>query len=227
MKTFAALLLSLLFIPCFYAQQQGTATENVTAVVDSFHDSLESLRARFGNRPKSDIAKSLVKTTDYVNFLDKLFRAGTPFPQEYLEGITLDADLLKKLAAQKSSTAAQRTNLYEGLKEVESDLALKVSGPRDGNGNVARVVRVIVRAKKGDQELSAYEVWYVPKGWAKEQTAFKRFDGLTNPANPPSMNLAPGNYLIWLTKDQAVTARQPLSLGADSVDRREIDVPIP
>jgi hypothetical protein len=113
MKTFAALLLPLLFIPWSYAQQQARAEENVTVVIDSFHDSLESLRARFGNRPESDIAKSLVKTTDYVNFLDKLFRAGTPFPQEYLEGITLDADLLKKLAAQNFSTAAQRTNLYE------------------------------------------------------------------------------------------------------------------
>ena len=112
------------------------------------------------------------------------------------------------------------------MKELESDLAIKVSGPR-GGGEVARVVEVSVRAKKGDQEVGAYEVWYVPRGWIDTPSAFRRFDRLTNPAKPPSMNLSPGNYFIWLNKEQLGTKPQPVSLGLDRETKREIELVVP
>jgi len=201
------------------------------AVFNSFHGALGELTSRFGNKTDSggyqpDIAELLDKITEHVKFLESVITSGKPIPKEYLESVSLDGELLKRLARKESKSEPERKRLYEGLKEVESDLALKITGKR-GSSEVARVVQLLVHAKRGDQDVGAYEVWYVPRGWASDSSAFKRFDGLTNPSNPPSMNLAPGNYFVWLSKGQPVTERQPVSIGVNGEAKREIDVVVP
>lgn len=227
----AATLLFLLLVPSFnYGQTPPEPKVQTQAVFDSFRISLDGLTKRFGKKSpygiKSRIARSLESIRENVEFLEKVMTPEKQIPTEYLEGVSLDAELLQKLAARKSTTAAQLKTLGQELKEVDSDLMIKVTGSRAG-GEIARVVEVFVHAKKGAQNVSAYQIWYVSKGWAKYPSHFKPFDRLTDPSNPSSMKLAPGNYFIWLSKGQPVTSRQSADIGVNGETRREIDVPIP
>ena len=224
---------ALLFLLLVFAFNYGQTPEprvRVHALFDSFHISLGDLTRRFGNKSEKGINGQIGDLLDNiasnVKFLEAVMSLERPIPQEYLEGVNLDAELLKKLATQKSKTVRELESLYEGLKEVDSDLALKVTGPRSG-GDVARVVDVLVHAKKGAQDVGAYQVWYVTKGWANDASHFKPFDRLTDPSNPSSMKLAPGNYFIWLSKGKPVTDRQPASIGVNGEVKREIEVPVP
>ncbi len=229
MKLSGALLFLILPLTFNYGQTPVESQERVHAVFDSFHRSLRDLTTRISNQSRRDIdagiSESLESISENVKYLEAAMNLGKPIPPEYLEGVSLDAELLKKLAAQESKTGLQRKDLYDGLKEVEANLTLKVTGPRSG-GDVTRVVEVLVRAKRGNQDVSAYQVWYVTKGWAKDTTKFKPFDRLTDPSNPSSMKLAPGNYFIWLGKNR-ITDPQPVSIGANGETRREIEVPVP
>lgn len=230
MKIAGALLFLLLAFAINYGQTSPEPQAQVHTIFDSFHSSLDDLKKGCGNKSttgiEADIAQSLDSITESVKFLEAVMNLGKPIPKEYLEGVSLDAELLKKLARQKSKTASERKTLYNGLKEVESDLAIKITGPRSG-GDVARVVEVLVHAKRGTQDVGAYQVWYVTRGWANDPSHFKPFDRLTDPSNPSSMNLSPGNYFIWLSKGKPVTDRQPASIGVNGEARREIEVPLP
>ncbi|HTG16924.1 MAG TPA: hypothetical protein VK747_16875 [Blastocatellia bacterium] len=231
MKT--AIIFFLLFssLAAVYAQTAHDPPGQERAVFDTFHKALNDLTSRFGGKPASagieaDLAQSLENIADYVKFLESAITPAKPGPKEYLESLALDAELLNRLARQESKSAAEKKKLYDDLKEVESDLEIKLSGAR-GPSDVARVIQVLVRAKKGEQDVGAYEVWYVPRGRASDPSVFKRFDGLTNPSNPPSVNLAPGRYFVWLSKGKPVTERQPLEIRLDGQSPREIDVVVP
>lgn len=230
MKIPCALLFLMLPLTFTYGRILPEQQEQVHAVFESFHSSLGDLTKRFSNKSRrgidTKIYQSLDSISENVKFLEAVMNRGNTILPEYLEGVSLDAELLKKLAAQKSKTGLQRKNLYDGLKEVEADLTLKVTGPRTGSGEVVRVVEVRVRTKRGNHDVGGYQVWYVTKGWAKDTTKSKPFDRLTDPSNPSSMKLAPGNYFIWLGK-KPVTDPQPVSIGAYGETRREIEVPVP
>lgn len=231
MKTAVTFFLLFLSVPLVYPQTPPDKQGQEQAVFYSFHSTLDELKSRFGNKATSggiqaSIAQSLDNITEYMKFLESVIRSGEPFPKEYLASVDLDVKLLKRLAGQESRSEPERERLYEGLKELESDLTLKITAER-GSSDIARLVQVVVHAKKGDQEVGAYEVWYVPKGWVSEESVFKRFDRLTDPSNPPSMKLAPGNYFIWLSKGRPVTDRQPVSIGAYGEAKREIEVAVP
>lgn len=221
----AAILLSLLAPTLVSAQTPARAPDEVTAVFNSLRTSLGSLQRRYPKKP-AHIVETLATIKDYVDFLEAELTSNKPLPRMFLEGVASNARLLEQLARQPAKARQQKQRLNEGLRDVESDLQVKISGPRNG-GEVARVVRVAVRAKKGDQDVAAYEVWYVPKGWARQSSEFRRFDGLTNPASPPSMSLSPGNYFIWLSKNKIPTPRLLVSIGKYSEDKREIDMPVP
>jgi len=215
-----------------YAQTPPPPQATEHAIFDSYHDSLDALTRRFGITSASpgieaDIAQSLKSISDNVKFLKSIINSGKPIPKEYLESVALDAELLKKLSGQRSKSKREKSRLYDGLKEVESDLAIKVGHVKKGRGDGVKLVQVFVHAKKGDQDVGAYQVWYVPKGWTNDSTKFNPFDRLTSPSNPTSMNLAPGNYFIWLSKGQPVTSRQPVSIGGDGKAIREIDLVVP
>jgi len=231
MKTAITFSLLFLSVQLVYAQTPPEKQGQEHAAFDSFHSDLDKLKRRFGSKTTSggvqlSIAQSLDNITEYMKFLESVIRSGEPIPKEYLASVDLDAKLLKRLAGQESGSEPERKRLYEELKELESDLTLKITAER-GSSDVARLVQVFVHAKKGDQEVGTYEVWYVPKGWVSDPSVFKRFDRLTDPSNPASMNLAPGNYFIWLRKGPPVTDRQPVSIGAHGEAKREIEVAVP
>lgn len=231
MKILISLLLLLLAFGFSYGQTPLNEQKQVQVVFDSFHNSLEELTKRFKkNSPrgiKAEITQSLDSITDNVDFLKKVMMTPEkPILKEYLEGVALNAEVLKELAAQKSTTAPQLRSLNLGLKEVASDLTLKITGPRAG-GDVVRLVEVFVRAKKGTEDVGGYQVIYVSRFRLKNKTYHKPFDRLTDPSRPSSMKLAPGNYVIWLMKGAQETKQQPASIGENNESQRTIEVPVP
>lgn len=200
------------------------------SVFESFHSSLSRLRDRLGTG--DDKATGwLNKIESSVAFLQGLTTSssGKEMPEEYLKSIKLDADLLKTLAEKRLSLDPKfdRTELYQGLEDVASDLEIKVATIKRSRGDAVKLIEVFVRAKKGEQEVGGFEVWYVPRGWANNPGQYRRFDSLSNPSNPPSMNLAPGNYLMWLSKGKDATQRQPVRIGGDGRTKREFDLVVP
>jgi len=234
MRVSLALLFVLVAVPIVYGQAAGADAAEMRDVFESFHGSLDTLTKRNESKgprtardyqARREIAKTLSQIRASVDFLEALSSNGKPGPKEYWEGVSQDARLLRKLAGPRSETGSQKA-LLGSLHEVDADLEIKVTGPR-GGGDVPRVVEVVVRARRGSQDVGAYQVWYVLKGWANTPSYFKPFDRLTDPANPSSMNLAPGNYFIWLSNGKPVTERQPASIGINGELRKEIDIPVP
>lgn len=232
MKILTALLSLLLLFAFSYGQTPPEEKTHLRTVFSSFHSSLASLTKKFSDKSsrgmKGDIANSLERISENVKFLDAVTNSNESIPKEYLEGLSLDAELLESLVERKTTTRSGLKKLLDGLKEVDSNLALKVAGPR-GGGEIVRVVEVLVHAKKGNKHVEAYQVWYVPRGWAKDPSRAKPFDKLTNadPNKPSSMKVAPGNYFIWLTKGRPVTPRQAANVGVNGETRREIELPVP
>lgn len=231
MKIAGSFLVLLSVFAIDYGQTPAEPQPQVHAVFGSFQSSLAALTRRFGKKSprgiKAEISQSLDSISENVEFLKKVMMTPEkPILKEYLEGVALDAELLKELAAQKSSTASQLRALNLGLKEVASDLTLKITGPRTG-GEIVRVVEVFVHAKKGTEGVGGYQVIYVSKARLRKKTDHKPFDRLTDPSNPTSMKLAPGNYVIWLMKGGQETKQQPASIGENNESQRIIDVPVP
>src|SRR5262245_12180415 len=164
MRVSLALLFVLVAVPIVYGQASGADAAEMRDVFESFHGSLDTLTKRNeSKRPlytgeRREIAKTLSQIRASVDFLEALSSNGKPGPKEYWEGVSQDAMLLRKLAGQRSETGSQKA-LLGSLHEVDADLTIKVTGPR-GGGEVPRVVEVVVRARRGSQDVGAYQVWY-------------------------------------------------------------------
>jgi len=197
------------------------------SIFSSFRRSIGNINLKLRSSDKQD-RQYLSQIDQSVSFLQEKVAAGEfkPVPDQYLNSLQLDADLLAEFAAEpKPSSEDKRQALTGGLETVASDLAIKVShlkSPRKGPA----LVEVTVRARMNGVDVNDYEIWYVPKGWANKETVFKRFDKLTNQYSPPRMFLAPGNYFMWLKKAPGKTERQPVTLGGDGNSKREIELPI-
>jgi hypothetical protein len=230
MMKIAAILFLLLLTSALAAAQEPPTYPQESAVFAYLQASTAALKAKTA-KSNADALKLLDDIEENVKTLAGVATGTRPvvFPAEYLESLTLDADLLKKLAGQKHNpkSAADRKRIVAQLKDVDEDVAIKVVALKHGRGGSARLVEVTAHARKEAQDLGGYEVWYVPKGWASNSGAYKRFDGLSNPSSPPSMNLAPGNYLMWLSKGGAASNRQPVSIGGDGRTKRDLDLVAP
>lgn len=150
-------------------------------------------------------------------------RASAPIPPEYLESLRLDAELLASAAAGASNSSAARKRMFEILRSVAEDLEAKVVFSEKLLGAGLRLVEFVVHTQKDGVESGGYEVWYVPRGWSDTPDKFRRSDQLSSPA---IMNLAPGNYLVWLKKGDVATEKVTYTLGKDG-SRKEIVFPIP
>jgi hypothetical protein len=229
MKRAVVLTLSLAFAVAGTQARPRRAAQG-GSVFESFRSSLSSLRDQLGAGDAA-ATERLDKIGSSVAFLQGLAASSQnkELPEEYLESLKLDADLLETLAGKRypPGTKSARSELHRGLEEVASDLEIKVATVKRSRGDVVKLIEVIVRAKKGEQEVGGFEVWYVPRGWANNPGQYRRFDGLSNPNSPPSMNLAPGNYLIWLSKGKDATQRQPVRIGGDGRVKRELDLVVP
>jgi hypothetical protein len=107
---------------------------------------------------------------------------------------------------------------------VASDLEIKAAYIHSSRGTALRLVQVVVHTVKDSKELGGYEVWYVPKGWADDPGAFRRFGRLSSPTYT---DLAPGNYLMWVQKGEVSAAKQTFSVGKQGKSRDELDLVTP
>ena len=226
----AAIIISVCFFTALTSAQPArqTAPPNVFA---SFKSSLDQLRQRFSDKSEDDLSRQiaalLLHIGNNVDFLQQVIALKKPVPGPYMESLILDAELMNQIARQKAGTVAEIQEVRDRLREVDSDLTLKVTTPRGSTDakDVTRVVEVFVRA--GNENASDYEVWYVLKGWAGDQSKFKIFDRPTNPSKTTSMKLAPGNYFIWLRKGNLSTPRQPTEVGINGESKKDIVVNLP
>lgn len=222
----------LILFSCLHvASAQVTQERQKRAVFDSFHSSLVDLTGRFGHVSASEqfqtqAAQAIHQIDKHLRILEFVIENQKQVPKEYLESLELDAEILKRLSAQEAKSESERKRLSEILKEVESDLAIKADGVRGGLFEV-KLVEVLVHARKGDEEVGAYEVWYVPTALLSVPSRFKRFERLTDPSNPSRQDLAPGNYMIWLSKGSSSTARTLASVGVHGEPKHEIDLVVP
>lgn len=204
------------------------------AVFSSFHSSIEKLKQRFGafsksKRVEGQIASEVETIADNVKFLEAV-TAKKETPKEYFESLALDAELLTRLVSSRAKTRAAKQALLKGLKDVADDLTVKVKDIADTRGTNEgrpRTIRVVVRAKKGAQDLTGYEVWYVLVGWRDEKQKWNRFDRLTSSSDPPAADLAPGRYVMWLTTAGSSTPHQVIRVGVEDTLPKPVDLVVP
>lgn len=161
-----------------------------------------------------------------AKFLQDLFASTgeSQLPPVYAQSLSLDAKILVRLVKETRDRKYHKSEVYADVQNVAVDLSIKVAHIKYSRGGAIKNIQVVVHTKRADQEVTGYEVWYVPKGWASEQSAFIRFDRVSSPT---SMDLAPGNYFIWLQSGQTKTSRLPVKLGGDGKSRRDIDLIVP
>jgi hypothetical protein len=210
------------------AQEPPDTILSSDSIFASFAGSIANLRSRLP--PNFSEAYNQVHPIDRsVSFLQQQINSHDlyPVPDQYLKSLALDADMLKTVADRnRPASSAERSSLLEVLQLIASDLAIKVAHLEHHNKGPA-LVEVTVRARTGGSEADDYEVWYVPKGWSNYSNAYKKFDQLTNHSLPPKMFLAPGNYVIWLSRPPSKTEPRPVTIGGDGRARRDIELLIP
>jgi hypothetical protein len=191
--------------------------------LNSFGRNMSTLTRKFGKQ--SDIARLLQQISNHWEVIEFITKTQAGIPEQYLESVRDDARLLERLAKQEPSSESEQRSFYEELKELESELSVKARATR-GSGDAVTLVEVLVHAKRGDQDVGDYVVWYVQRGWANDASRKKRFERLAGRSGPASAKIPPGNYFIWL-EGPSSTARQPLSFGLNGEDKSEVDVVVP
>lgn len=230
MKIAATVLI--LFSSLHLASAQAPQDQQKRAVFDSFHRAIADLTARLGpviafGEFQTETVQAIHEIQKHVQVLEFVIENQKQVPKRYLESLELDAEILKQLSTQDAKSEPERKRLSETLKEVESDLEIKADVVRRPGPHEVSLVEVLVHARKGDQEVGAYEVWYVPKASLSVPSRFKRFERLTSPSNPSRQDIAPGNYWIWLSKGSSSTDRTLASVGVHGEPKHEIDLVVP
>jgi hypothetical protein len=160
--------------------------------------------------------------SDSINELERLLQVdlkSTP-PPAFVEALEMDANLLEIISKKREVERALAL-----LREVRSSIELKVKFAKSSKGNALRLIQLLVRTVHGQSEVSNYEVWYVPRGWADVPDKFRRFDDLSSPA---IKDMPAGNYIIWVqVTGKIVTERTPITLGDDGSSKRKITLSVP
>jgi hypothetical protein len=196
---------------------------------DSLDGSVSKLREVlalhfFQQREKEQLSTNLNAIQRNSSFLREISRQvqQSPIPEEYARSLAMDAELLSRIANESPGTATLRAKAILVTREVAGDLSIKAEFVRSARSPGLRSVQVLIRTKNDKGEIGGYEVWYVPRGWADEESAWSRFYRLSSPT---WMDLAPGNYIFWLQKADVRTKKTPVSVGVDGKSKIEIDLP--
>jgi hypothetical protein len=220
----------LLFASIGFAQQPSAPVPSNLETFDALRNSTAKVRERaeqvsFNKTKKRQIDRLLNMISANTKKLNDTASLGTgaTIPQEYLESLKLDAELLTTLAAGISNSSSTEDKVVDKLNQVNEDLEAKVVFSQMLMGAGLRLVEFIVTTKKDGKEIGGYEVYYVPLGWWDTPDKFRRAD---QPSSPAIMKLAPGNYLVWLKKGEMLTEKVPYTLGKEG-SRKEVVFPIP
>lgn len=206
-------------------------TPNASSVFDAFNSSILKIRnavkqISIDGGQKAAINELLSSIEQNIAFLRETARRqrSIPVPDEYIRALSHDAELLSALADQIVNQSFDVKMLNSALLELASDLTIKANYAKSSRSAALRLVRLYVYTRKGDSELTGYEVWYVPKAWEGVNSAHRRFDKLSSPT---WMDVAPGNYIIWAQKAKLTTEKRPISVGSDDKSEKKFDLLVP
>jgi hypothetical protein len=209
-----------ILIMCLGIKAQSATSPDAVQSLNSMSNSTLLLQSKYSKKSKA-IAGKLLEISVLVQEMRAAIKARLPKtkPEIYLENLSAISKLLKNL----SGKPPKKELLLKKLEEVASDLALKVAYGRSSRGEPFAQIEAVIRTIKGTNEISSYEVWYVPVALEEYSEDHMRFDNLSSPA---VMKLPPGNYLIWAKKGNYKSERRPLTLGNDGSSKRRYDLPV-
>jgi len=201
-------------------QAQVTEPTDAVQILSSMNGTVETLQARY-RRSKSistelgQISKKIIELRSRVRQEPNI-----PQPVRYIKNLAAYAKFLQLLA----DRPVGNEQMLSALREITSDLDIKVIYSKGSRGQPLREIETIVHTvKDGNKEISGYEVWYVPRGLVDYPDEHKRFDNLSTPAIMP---LPPGNYILWAAKGKSVSERRPLTIGDDGRSKRQYYLPV-
>jgi hypothetical protein len=143
-------------------------------------------------------------------------------PEGYIQTLQLNAELLRGIAAGEDSLSPDKV-----LADVRDDLLLKERFAAVEFALVSRfrgAVSVRVVTRRGGQQADGFMVRANPRRWGVRSDPLFVFN---NPS-PSQRELPPGNYVIWAeTPNGTMVASQPITVGDDNAERKEIILIIP
>ena len=200
------------------ATQETTAAmvewEAYTNVFGDLDNSVSTLKKKLGKMNQ----QSLEAIQKHSDFLRDKWKAGCcdDTPATYLESLKQNVSLLKSVV----DNQVPEKEVSPLLQIVEQDLGIKAKHCELSAKGWNALIVVSVNAKRGKEQVDGLEVWFVPKGWAKVESKWKRFAKVTCGA---SEKLAPGVYMMWLKGLTPV----PIDIGGNGSDAKEIDLLVP
>jgi hypothetical protein len=144
----------------------------------------------------------------------------SPTFDKYLQSLTRDGDLLKQAEDEKDPARALET-----IRSVTLDLEVKASNCRNSADGLGKVIRVKVLTKSETQEVTGYEVYFVPRGMYGVKSAYDRFRKLSSPTD--ERDLSPGIYALWVRKGEQESKPVSMRIGGKGDTKLEIDLAVP
>jgi hypothetical protein len=156
-----------------------------------------------------------------VDFMIRGWKPGTKIPDAYAMSLTLDLQVLEKTLGSPVEDAP-----YPILRRVADDLKIKADHCRKTGVGLGGLVTLVVRTKRGGQELRDLQVLYIPK--ILEVVKDARPDLFPKFSSPTSCPLPPGRYVMWTREPQSNrTGERTVVRVGDGKDTIEWDLPAP
>ena len=190
--------------------------QDYSSVLKELSQSLVKLKEKVGKNEQLGALVDQMKT--HSAFLSNQWATSCceATPAIYLESLEQNVSLLKSVL----DNQIREDEISPTLQVVEQDLRVKATHCKQSAKGWDALVVVSVNARKGNQNVDGLEVWFVPKGWAKVESKWKRFGKVTCGT---SEKLAPGVYMIWLKGSTPV----PIDIGGNGQETKEVDLLAP
>lgn len=185
------------------AKRWGTKHEEIVGLINTIYTNATFLRERWDDWFRNE----------------KYPKDRASFGDQYLEGLAINAKLLKEIEKEKDYDQAVKV-----LRVVAADLRVKGENCRNSADGLGREVGVVVCTKNDGQEASGFEVWYVPLGMLSVEGRHRRFDKLSSPTD---RTLSPGVYALWLKRNNEASDPVPMEIGGKGDPEIQFDLPVP
>ena len=209
----------------------------VPAAIMDYHHTLGWISTYAGRLEKSHGARSpairepLEQMQADAKFLQRKWidwSQRNPRNATYASNVKLDPYYRVLEATQRQlKEAAGRSDeaMVQTVKDLAADLHAKAENCRHSEDGLGKEIRVVVRTKRGVQEVGGYEVWCAPLALVAFKNEHIRFPQISSPT--ALKNLAPGCYAMWLQKDQEKTAPVKQIIGGHGDLEFPVELAVP
>jgi len=188
--------------------------EDYIDVFQELSESVSKLKEKLGKTNQQSL-EAMEKHSDFLSYRWRSSDGGAT-PATYFESLKQNVSLLKSVL----DNQVPEKEVSPLLQIVEQDLGIKAKHCELSAKGWNALIVVSVNARKGNEQVDGLEVWFVPKGWAKVESKWKRFGKVTCGT---SEKLAPGVYMMWLKGLTPV----PIDIGGNGSDTKEVDLVVP